>query len=654
MRLSSYVVCLFWFATVVSLTAFAQQAPPSGPEPFYFVALIDPACPVVAYSSPVPIAKEIRVLYFPFGKNATIKAPKSLFLHIAFDTGFMAGGEQTVSLSKRDDGVWVARVSLEERLPSYAVYWFEDRETKETDKNGGEYFGIPFCDAHGNRADFSVMSEARSYTGVLSPYGIDRPTDYAKAVDILKSYIHPPSRGENLIADLWKYELKLYGDDEAAQQKLLPEINQFVSDHAKDGFGVLDGFNFVAYQNWIPPETTDAFVKVLEGKYPENNPRAFLLQAQVVGERDKDKRIALEWELVNKYPDSHEAEVARRNLAVEVKDFTQREQLYQQLRAKHPENPSLALSVAVLYYSENKKLPEALTLLDEAEKLLDANQQDKHAKIHYFESTIAEMKLRIAVMQADILLRTGKPAEALVILQANKGKFISGASYYVLGKALESTGDKRGAVEAYLEAVVRPSTKDKEANAALDRLWKSEKLGKAQDLQRQIEQKLAQNFTTAAYVPLVQSLAAPDFELTTLKGERISSSSLRGKTVILNFWAPWCGACQPELKPLQDFQAKHPELVLATVIDDAADPKELAGFIREKKLNTLRICKVSAEFNEKFNVVAIPDTLVIDANGYIRVQHLGAIPDVEHYLDTDLQAIAAAGAPKQLANNASK
>jgi hypothetical protein len=87
----------------------------------------------------------------------------------------------------------------------------------------------------------------------------------------------------------------------------------------------------------------------------------------------------------------------------------------------------------------------------------------------------------------------GRTGEAVSILQPLKGEFTSGHPYYLLGKALEDTGDKRAAIDAYLEAVVRPSNEEKKANAALEALWLSQKLGSEQDLQKRIETKLVQN-----------------------------------------------------------------------------------------------------------------------------------------------------------------
>jgi hypothetical protein len=81
---------------------------------------------------------------------------------------------------------------------------------------------------------------------VLTPYGIDRPVDFAEAIDILEEHIHAPTRGANLSSDLWRYKLHLGGDTPEERTALLTEINKFISDHSADGFGLVDALNFVA------------------------------------------------------------------------------------------------------------------------------------------------------------------------------------------------------------------------------------------------------------------------------------------------------------------------------------------------------------------------------------------------------------------------
>lgn len=249
----------------------------------------------------------------------------------------------------------------------------------------------------------------------------------------------------------------------------------------------------------------------------------------------------------------------------------------------------------------------------------------------------------MAILRAKILLELSRHEEAISVLQPLKGEFTSGSPYYMLGNALQEAGDKRGAIDAYLESVVRPSKEQQLAESSLKDLWASEKLGSDDELQQRIQTKLAQNFSKTDYDPRVVGHPAPEFDLTTLKGEKLRSAQLRGKKVILDFWAVWCGPCLCELKALDDFQEKHPELVVATVVDSSTDAKQLDAIIQTRKLANLRISSAASDIHSKFGTGGVSDTFIIDENGFVRIEHLGAVPDVAHYFDADLKAIAEAG-----------
>jgi hypothetical protein len=65
--------------------------------------------------------------------------------------------------------------------------------------------------------------------------------------------------------------------------------------------------------------------------------------------------------------------------------------------------------------------------------------------------------------------------------------------------------------------------------------------------------------------------------------------------------------------------------------------------VKERQLGTLRIAKGNAELWDQFGLAGVPNTVIIDESGYVRIRHEGSIPDVPRYLEADLKAITASG-----------
>jgi len=77
---------------------------------------------------------------------------------------------------------------------------------------------------------------------------------------------------------------------------------------------------------------------------------------------------------------------------------------------------------------------------------------------------------------------------------------------------------------------------------------------------------------------------APDFQLQLLDGRPVALADLRGKAVLLDFWATWCPPCVLEIPELNAFYAEHRErgVELLAIAIDADDAEELAAWAREK------------------------------------------------------------------------
>lgn len=119
---------------------------------------------------------------------------------------------------------------------------------------------------------------------------------------------------------------------------------------------------------------------------------------------------------------------------------------------------------------------------------------------------------------------------------------------------------------------------------------------------------------------------APEFELKDLNGARFLSSSLKGKVVLLNFWAPWCPACIEELPSLQVL-AKDKALkargleIIAVSVDQS--PSEARALLRKKAPDLFTLIDGSKAVARQFKVFSLPTTFLIDKKGVIIEKFFG-------------------------------
>ncbi|MBL7661674.1 TlpA family protein disulfide reductase [bacterium] len=126
-------------------------------------------------------------------------------------------------------------------------------------------------------------------------------------------------------------------------------------------------------------------------------------------------------------------------------------------------------------------------------------------------------------------------------------------------------------------------------------------------------------------IELVANTQAPSFELKDLQGQTRSLQSFAGKTILLNFWATWCGPCIAEIPALIRLQTKlgsEKFQVLSISVD--SDPQALAGFIKANAVNYPVLIDPDYQAVRRYGVQGFPETFIIDRDG-----RLQAIADTE-------------------------
>ena len=120
---------------------------------------------------------------------------------------------------------------------------------------------------------------------------------------------------------------------------------------------------------------------------------------------------------------------------------------------------------------------------------------------------------------------------------------------------------------------------------------------------------------------------APDLVLNDASGATVKLSALKGKVVLLDFWATWCTGCKEEMPWFMEFQQKYKQRGLASVgvaLDEEGWQK-VRPYVMEHPIN-YPIVVGDVALGNKFGVTtALPVTLLIDRDGRIAELHVGKV-----------------------------
>ena len=132
----------------------------------------------------------------------------------------------------------------------------------------------------------------------------------------------------------------------------------------------------------------------------------------------------------------------------------------------------------------------------------------------------------------------------------------------------------------------------------------------------------------------------PDFTLRTFTGTQVSISTLKGRPVIINFWASWCPPCRQEMPLLIAVYEAHREAgleVVAVNLTDQEYSKDIRNFVAEFRMPFTIALDAKGKTWSRYGLIALPTTVFVGSDGIVRVVNSGPISKAT--LDRDLAQI---------------
>lgn len=119
---------------------------------------------------------------------------------------------------------------------------------------------------------------------------------------------------------------------------------------------------------------------------------------------------------------------------------------------------------------------------------------------------------------------------------------------------------------------------------------------------------------------------APDFTLRDLGDQKVSLSQFKGKIVLLDFWATWCGPCRMTMPQMESLQKKYPnDLVLLAV--DMQEPLDVVReYVRREGVHSRVLLDEDGSVSSAYGVAAIPVQVLVDREGIVRRFQMGFDP----------------------------
>lgn len=580
--------------------------------------------------------EEVTVSYNPQGTKLVEAKEITLVVH---QFGILLSSSDEYKMVKAGKE-WNAKFKLADTSKGAFVRFAAD---KEADNNSKKGFVVKAHDASGK-----VIGGANASVGLVQMYygdlvGVE--ADKEKSFDLIREDLD-----EN--PELKKAYLTYYISaissvlKEKGNELILAELNAFTNPNELDEAqlsAVIGGYNRVKAADKAAP-----FQKVMLEKYPEGNAAQAPKFMEFRSAKDLETKLKVADEYIGKFPKGNYVSYIQGVIINEYVKAGQYDKAKEYLTTKITKPTAMNFnSLAWAMYEKDADLKAAEEIAAKGVELGRKEAANPSMKRSPYQTELEFKKnnLRSLGMILDtygaIQLKLGKKDDAVKSLE----------EAVKLGEEQEGETNER-----YISALIAVG-KTKEAKAELEKYLSGENgTAKLRDQLKEVYvkekgsetgfdkyvavlEKAAFDKKTANLKKEMISEPAPQFNLLDLNGNKVSLSDFKGKTVIVDFWATWCGPCLSSFPGMKKAVEKYEaggkvKFLFVNTWENVEDKKKNAtDFIAKNSYPFHVLLDDKNEVITAYKVSGIPTKFIVDGNGNIRFKSVGFGGDAEKLVE---------------------
>ena len=133
--------------------------------------------------------------------------------------------------------------------------------------------------------------------------------------------------------------------------------------------------------------------------------------------------------------------------------------------------------------------------------------------------------------------------------------------------------------------------------------------------------------------------AAPNFKLPDLNGQQVSLDQFKGKIVMLDFWATWCGPCRMTMPVVEKLQKEYADTMVLLAINLQESRDEVRDYIRAEGIHSRVLLDEEGAVGAMYGAESIPLQILIDKQGIIRFVMAGYGPGMASRFRTEINKL---------------